>query len=59
MVWGGVPLLALAWSALGRTVWKAAVKWSRVLVSAVPACPMVMATNSTLPQYFLRAAMMG
>jgi len=52
---GGVSVLALAWSALGRTVEKAAVRWSRVLVSVVPACPMGMATNSILSQYFLSA----
>jgi hypothetical protein len=35
-----VPLLAMAWSVLGRTVGKATVRCSRVLVSGVPACPM-------------------
>ena len=44
-----VPLLALTWSCLGRTVEKAAVRWSRVLVRVVPAWPMGMATNYTLP----------
>ena len=52
----GVPLLALAWSTRGRTVEKAAVMWSRVLVSVVPACPMEMTTNYALPKYYLRAA---
>ncbi len=52
----GVPLMALAWSTCGRTVEKTAVRWSRVLVSMVPAYPMGMATDSTLPQCFLRAA---
>jgi len=51
-----VPLLAIAWSTLRRTVEKAAVRWSRVLVSVVPACLMKMATDFTLPHYYLKAA---
>jgi hypothetical protein len=43
----------------GRTVEKAAVRWVRVAVRVVPACPMGKATNSTCPQCFLRAAMKG
>ena len=54
-----VPLLALVWSALERTVENAVVRWSRVLVSVVPACPMGMAKNFTLPRYCLRAATRG
>jgi hypothetical protein len=42
-----------------RTVEKAAVRWSRVLVSVVIAWPIGTAINSTLPQYLLRAAMRG
>ncbi len=38
---------------------RAAVRWLRVLLSVMPACSMGMAMNSTLPQYFLRAAMRG
>ncbi len=38
---------------------KAAVRWSRVVVSVVPAWPIGKATNSTRPQCFLRAAMRG
>ncbi len=34
-------------------------RWSSVLVSVVPAWAMGTAANSTLPQYFLRAAMRG
>jgi hypothetical protein len=55
-----MPLLARDRSTEGLTVdEKAAVRWSRVLVRVVPAWPMGTATNSTLPQYFLRAAMRG
>ena len=54
-----VPMLALVWSTLGRTVENAAVRWSRVLMSVVLACPMGMATNSTRPQCCLRAATGG
>ena len=54
-----MPLLARDRSTEGLTVEKAAVRWSRVLMSVVPAWPMGTATNSTLPQYFLRAAMRG
>ncbi len=46
-------------STKGRTVEKAAVRWSRVLVSAVPAWPIEKATNSTLAQYLLTAATRG
>jgi len=52
-----MSLLALACSMCGRTVDKAAVGCSSVFVRVVPACPIGKATNSTLPQYFLRAAM--
>ena len=38
------------------TVEKAAVRWSRVNVSVVPATPIGKATNSTLPRCFLRTA---
>jgi hypothetical protein len=57
----GLELLLMARdvSTEGRTVEKAAVRWSRVLVSVVPASPTGKATNSTLPQYFLRAAIRG
>ena len=51
-----MPLLARDRSTEGLTVESAAVRWSNVLVSVVPAWPMGTATNSTLPQYFLRAA---
>ena len=44
---------------LGAASEKAAVRWSRVGVSVVSACPIGKATNSTRPQYFLRAAMSG
>jgi len=54
-----VPSRVLVRSGLGRTVENAAVRWSRVLLSVVPACPMGMATNSTHPQYCLRAATRG
>ena len=53
------PLLARDLSTDGRTGEKAAVRWSRVLVSGVPAWLIGKATNSTLPEYFLRAAMRG
>ena len=60
MVGWVVPVLALAWSASGRAVEKAAVRWTRALESVVPVWPMGIATNSfTLPQFFLRAAMRG
>ncbi len=59
MVGWVVPVLALAWSASWRAVEKAAVRWTRVLESVVPAWPMGIATNSTLPQCFLRAATRG
>ena len=54
-----VPLMALVWSVLGRTVENAAVRWSRILVSVVLACPMGMLTKSPPPKYFLRAATRG
>ena len=54
-----VLLLTLAWSTIGWTAEKAAVRCARDLESVVPACPMEMATNPTLPQCFLRAAMRG
>jgi hypothetical protein len=54
-----MPLLALASSTCGQTVEWAVVRCSRVLCNVVLACPMEMATNSTLPPYFLRAAMRG
>ena len=38
---------------------KVTVMWSRVVVSIVLAYPIGKATNSTLPQYFLRPAMRG
>ena len=44
-----MPQLARDLSTDGRTVEKAAVRWSRVLVSVVPAWPIGKATNSTLP----------
>ncbi len=53
------PLLPRDLSTVGRTVEKAAVSCSRVLVSVVPAWPMGKAMNSTLPQYLQRAAMRG
>jgi len=53
------PLLARDLSTVGWTVEKAAVRWSRVLVSVVPAWPMGKTINSTRPQYLLRAAMRG
>ena len=52
-------MMARALSTEGRTVEKAAVRWSRVLVSVVPAWPLGKATNSTRPQYFLRTAIRG
>ncbi len=54
-----VPLLARDLSTVGWTVEKAAVSYSRVLVSVVPAWPMGKAMNSTLPQHLRRAAMKG
>ena len=42
-------LLARDLSTLGRTVEKAAVRWSRVLVSVIPAWPMGKAINYTRP----------
>jgi hypothetical protein len=36
---------------------KAAMRWSRVALSVVPAWPIEKATNSTRPQYLLRAEM--
>jgi hypothetical protein len=59
MVGWVVPVLALAWSASGRVVEKAAVRWTKVLESVVPAWPMRIATNFTPPQCFLRAATRG
>jgi len=44
-----MPLLARDLSIDGRTVEKAALRWSMVLVSVVTAWPMGKATNSTLP----------
>ena len=54
-----VSILALMWSILWRTVENAAGRTSRVLVNVLPACPLGMATNSNLSQYFLRAATRG
>jgi hypothetical protein len=54
-----VPLRAREFSTDGRTVEKAAVRWFRVLFSVVTAWPIGKATNSTLPQYLLRAMMRG
>ena len=54
-----VPMLALARSTWGRTVEKAAVRWLRIVVSVLIACPIRKATNPTLPQYFLRAVIRG
>jgi len=54
-----MPLVARDLSTDGRTVEEAAVRWSKVLVSVVPAWPIGKATNSTRPQYFLRAAIRG
>ncbi len=51
----GMPLLARDLSTDGRIAEKAAVSWSRVLVSVVPAWPIMKATNSNLPHFFLRA----
>jgi len=44
-----MPLLPHDLSIDGRTVKKAAVRWSRVLVSVVPVWPIGKATDSTLP----------
>ena len=52
-------MLALVGSSQGRMVDKAAVRWVRVAVRVVPACPMGKATNSTRPWCLLRAAMRG
>ena len=38
---------------------KVAVRWSRVAMSVVHACPIGKATSSTLPQYFLRVVIRG
>ena len=54
-----MPMLALACTTCRRTVEMATVRWSRVFRSVVSACPMRMATSSTIPQYLLRAAMRG
>jgi len=54
-----LPMLALACSTWGWTVDKAAVKWSKAALSVVLACMIGKATNSTLPQCFLMAAMRG
>ena len=54
-----MPLLARDLSINGRTVEKAAVRWSRVLVSVVPAWPIGKATNSIRPHSFLRATIRG
>jgi len=53
------PLMARDISTVGRTVEKAAVRCSRVLVSVVPAWPMGKSMNSARPQYLLRAAKGG
>ena len=55
----GVPLLARVLSTVGQTVEKAAGRWSRVMVSVVPAWPIRKAMNSTRSQYLLRVAMRG
>ena len=57
MVGWVVPVTALAWSASGRAVEKAEVRWTRVLESVVLVWPIGIAMSSTLPQCFLRAAM--
>ena len=54
-----MPLLARNLSTNGRTAEKAEVRWSRVLVSVVPAWPIGKAISSTLPHYLLRVAMRG
>ncbi len=54
-----LPLVALVRSTLGREVENVAVRWFRVAMSVVLACPMGKATNSTVPYCFLRAAMRG
>ena len=53
------PMLARDLSTFDRMVEKAAVRWSRVRVSVVPAWPIGKARNSTRPHYFLRAAKRG
>ena len=47
-----MSLLARDRSTEGLTVEKATMRWSRVLVSMVPAWPMGTATNSTFPSIF-------
>ncbi len=59
MVGWVVPELALAWSASEWAVERAAVRWTRVIESVAPAWLMGIATNSTLPQCFLKAATRG
>ncbi len=54
-----LPLVALMRSTRGQAVENAAVRWFRVAMSVVPACPMGKAMNYTDPQYFLGAAMRG
>jgi hypothetical protein len=46
-------MMARDLSTLGLTAEKAVVRWSRVLVSMVPAWPMRKAMNSTRPQFFV------
>jgi hypothetical protein len=46
-------MLARDLCTVGRTVEKAAVRWSRVMVSVVPAWPLGKAMNSTQTQYLL------
>ncbi len=53
------PLLVLDLTVVGRTVEKAVVRWSRVLVRVVPAWSIGSAMSSTLPQYLRRAAIRG
>ncbi len=52
-------MLVLDLPVIGRTVEKAVVSWSRVMVSMVPVWPIGKAMSSTLPQYLLRAANRG
>ena len=54
-----VSVFALVWFILRRSVENAAVRLSRVLVSIVPACPMGVATNSTLPPISLEGRVDG
>jgi len=56
VAWLAAPLPARDLSTLGRTVEKAEVRWSRVLVSVVPAWPMGKAMSSTRPHCLPRAA---